>query len=213
MEADMAVQRALLIVDLQHDFCPGGALPAEGGHEIVPVVNKCIQEFKAAGYSVFASRDWHPEGSAHFQDRGGPWPPHCIQNSEGAEFHRDLNLPQDAIILTKGDDPEEDEGYSAFEGKTDDGKTLQMALEEAGIDEIFIGGLATDYCVRASAIDARREGFDVARCTVQRLMRELGLRGAVRGRAWKTTTRADTAAGRPSDLVDRQFAVDAPNRL
>jgi nicotinamidase/pyrazinamidase len=159
MEADMAVQRALLIVDLQHDFCPGGALPAEGGHEIVPVINECIQEFKAAGYPVFASRDWHPEGSAHFQERGGPWPPHCVQGTEGAEFHHDLNLPDDTIILTKGDDPEEDEGYSAFEGKTNDGKTLQEALEEAGIDEIFVGGLATDYCVRASALDAVKAGL------------------------------------------------------
>jgi nicotinamidase/pyrazinamidase len=155
----MSVTRALLIVDMQNDFCPGGALPAEGGHEIVPVINRSIRAFTEAGYPVFASRDWHPEGSSHFQERGGPWPPHCIQGTPGAEFHPELELPDSAVIITKGDDPDEDEGYSAFEGQSPDGQTLQQALENAGIEELFVAGLATDYCVRASALDAVRAGF------------------------------------------------------
>ena len=155
----MTVQRALLIVDVQHDFCPGGALPAQDGDEVVPVLNRCIEQFTNSGYPVFASRDWHPEGSAHFQERGGPWPPHCIQGTAGAEFHRDLNLPDDVVVITKGDDPEEDEGYSAFEGKSENGVLLGDSLAEAGIEELFIGGLATDYCIRASALDAVKAGF------------------------------------------------------
>lgn len=155
----MAARKALLIVDVQHDFCPGGALPAQEGDQVVPVLNDYARMFADAGHPVYASRDWHPEHSAHFQERGGPWPPHCIQGTEGAEFHRDLELPESAEVLTKGDDPEEDEGYSAFEGKTDDGKLLADELRRQDVDELFIGGLATDYCVRASAIDAVKNGF------------------------------------------------------
>lgn len=159
MEKAMSVNRALLIVDMQYDFCPGGALPAEGGHDIVPILNRSIAAFTEAGYPVFASRDWHPEGSAHFEERGGPWPPHCIQGTEGAEIHRALELPENAVMITKGDDPDEDEGYSAFEGRSADGKNLKDALESAGVEEVFIGGLATDYCVRASALDSVQAGF------------------------------------------------------
>lgn len=155
----MTAPRALLIVDVQHDFCPGGALPAENGDEVVPVLNRTIEAFIREGYPVFASRDWHPEGSAHFQERGGPWPPHCIQGTHGAEFHKDLRLPEDVIVITKGDDPDEDEGYSAFEGCTEHGASLQDALEESGVEEVFVGGLATDYCVRATALDAVKAGF------------------------------------------------------
>jgi nicotinamidase/pyrazinamidase len=155
----MTARRALLIVDVQHDFCPGGALPAEDGDAVVPVLNRTIEKFQAAGYPVFASRDWHPEGSAHFEERGGPWPPHCIQGSEGAEFHRNLELPDDVIVITKGVDPEEDEGYSAFEGTADDGSLLASKLKDDDVDEVFVAGLATDYCVRASALDAVKAGF------------------------------------------------------
>ncbi len=155
----MSIKRALLIVDVQHDFCPGGALPAEDGDAVVPVLNRTIEKFQAAGYPVVASRDWHPEQSAHFQERGGPWPPHCIQGTTGAEFHKDLELPADVVVITKGDDPDEDEGYSAFEGKTDDGKSLVETLHAEDIEEVFVGGLATDYCVRASALDAVKAGF------------------------------------------------------
>jgi nicotinamidase/pyrazinamidase len=155
----MAAKRALMVIDVQNDFCPGGALAVPGGDEVIPVLNQCIKEFVAAGYPVFASRDWHPEGSAHFQERGGPWPPHCIQGTEGAEFHKDLALPDSTVVVTAGDDPDEDEGYSAFEGKIPDGRPLADALSAEEVDEVFIGGLATDYCVRASALDAVKAGF------------------------------------------------------
>jgi nicotinamidase/pyrazinamidase len=155
----MAAKRALLVIDVQNDFCPGGALAVPGGDEVIPVLNQSIQKFVSAGYPVFASRDWHPEESAHFQARGGPWPPHCIQGTKGAEFHQDLELPDSTVVVTAGDDPEEDEGYSAFEGKVPDGRPLADALRAEGVDEVFIGGLATDYCVRASALDAVKAGF------------------------------------------------------
>jgi nicotinamidase/pyrazinamidase len=155
----MAAKRALLVVDVQNDFCPGGALEVPGGDEVIPVLNQCIRKFVAAGYPVYASRDWHPEGSAHFQERGGPWPPHCIQGTEGAKFHKDLSLSDSTVVVTAGDDPDEDEGYSAFEGTVPDGRLLADALRAEGVDEVFVGGLATDYCVRASALDAVKEGF------------------------------------------------------
>jgi nicotinamidase/pyrazinamidase len=155
----MAAKRALLVVDVQNDFCPGGALEVPGGDEVIPVLNQCIRKFVAAGYPVYASRDWHPEGSAHFQERGGPWPPHCIQGTEGAKFHKDLSLPSSTVVVTAGDDPDEDEGYAAFEGTVPDGRLLADALRAEGVDEVLVGGLATDYCVRASALDAVKEGF------------------------------------------------------
>jgi nicotinamidase/pyrazinamidase len=155
----MSVKRALLIVDVQNDFCPGGALPAQDGDAVVPVINKTIEKFTSADYPVIASRDWHPEQSAHFEQHGGPWPPHCIQGTEGAEFHRDLALPDDVVVISKGDDPSEDEGYSAFEGTTARGDSLAKQLRAEDVDEVFVAGLATDYCVRASALDAVKAGF------------------------------------------------------
>jgi nicotinamidase/pyrazinamidase len=155
----MTQSKALLLIDVQRDFCPGGALPAERGDEVVPPLNRAIAAARRAGLPIFASRDWHPPNSAHFQERGGLWPPHCVQGSPGAEFHPDLALPNDAIILDTGDDPEEDAGYSAFEGKTASGASLADELAKRGVDEIYIGGLATDYCVRASALDARKHGL------------------------------------------------------
>jgi nicotinamidase-related amidase len=132
---------------------------------VVPVLNRYIEQFLREGGRIYASRDWHPEGSAHFQELGGPWPPHCIQGSEGAQFHPDLKLPAEITVITKGDDPDEDEGYSAFEGKTPVGRLLSDDLHEHGIEEVYIGGLATDYCVNASAIDARRKGFNAVLLT------------------------------------------------
>jgi nicotinamidase/pyrazinamidase len=152
-------KKALLLVDVQRDFCSGGALPAQDGEAVVPVLNRYVERFSAVGYPIYASRDWHPENSAHFQARGGPWPPHCIQGSSGAEFHPDLDLPEDVVVITAGDLPDEDEGYSAFEGHTDDGTSFGDELRARGVDELYVGGLATDYCVRASALDARKHGF------------------------------------------------------
>ena len=146
---------ALLIVDIQNDFCPGGALDVPEGDKVIPIVNKWIEEAITAGIPVFASRDWHPPNHISFSDRGGPWPPHCIQGTHGAAFHRDLRLPSNVQIISKAHTPEK-ESYSAF-GDTD----LASRLRNAHVKRLWVGGLAQDYCVRASALDAIREGFDV----------------------------------------------------
>ena len=151
---------ALLVVDVQNDFCPGGALAVPEGDRVVPVLNRYIREAEAKGWQVYVSRDWHPPVTRHFKDQGGPWPPHCVENTEGARFHQHLTLPADAIVVTKGDNPR-DHGYSAFDGKTPEGKPFLADLREKGVHHLFIGGLATDYCVKHSVLDARRDGFDV----------------------------------------------------
>jgi nicotinamidase/pyrazinamidase len=154
----MAQGDALLIVDVQNDFCPGGALPVPDGDRVVPVLNRYIERFQGRGLPVFASRDWHPEVTRHFESEGGPWPPHCVAGTEGASFHPELRLPEDAEVVSKGTDPEDD-GYSAFEAATSDEVALEAALEAAGVSRLFVGGLATDYCVQASVRDAARRGF------------------------------------------------------
>jgi nicotinamidase/pyrazinamidase len=150
---------ALLLVDVQIDFCPGGALAVPGGDLIVPVLNDYVGRFDAMGLPVFASRDWHPPETAHFSGHGGPWPPHCVQHSDGAAFHPELRLPTDAMVVTKGTDPTDD-GYSAFEAAAADGRPLAGVLAERGVERLYVGGLATDYCVRASVLDALRHGLD-----------------------------------------------------
>ena len=152
---------ALLVVDVQHDFCPGGALAVAHGDRVVPVLNRCLADAMQQGVRVYASRDWHPAVSDHFAAYGGPWPPHCVQGTDGALFHPDLELPASTIVITKGDDPRE-HGYSAFDGHTADGRTLLEDLRAHQIDQICVGGLATDYCVRTSVLDARRAGLWVA---------------------------------------------------
>ncbi len=151
---------ALLIVDVQNDFCPGGALAVPEGDEVIPVINEYIRQFADLGAPVFASRDWHPRESKHFMAWGGPWPPHCIQNTPGAAFHPELVLPEDVIIITKGSDPTDD-GYSAFEGDDPHGLALEASLREHGVERVFVAGLATDYCVRASVLDALENELDV----------------------------------------------------
>lgn len=151
---------ALLIVDVQNDFCPGGALAVERGDRVVPVLNEYAARIDGEGGAVYASRDWHPSETRHFQSGGGPWPPHCIRNTEGAAFHPELALPAGAVIITKGDNPRDD-GYSAFDGHASDGRSLADLLRASRASRLLIGGLATDYCVRASVLDAIDQGFDV----------------------------------------------------
>jgi nicotinamidase/pyrazinamidase len=146
---------ALLIVDVQNDFCPGGALAVSKGDEVVPILNRWIEEAGAAGVPVFASRDWHPANHISFKQRGGPWPPHCIRDTFGAAFHPDLKLPPDVEVISKAETSDAD-SYSAF-GGTD----LSERLRDVGVKRLWIGGLAQDYCVRASALDAIKEGFEV----------------------------------------------------
>jgi nicotinamidase/pyrazinamidase len=151
---------ALLLVDVQTDFCPGGTLPVPGGDRVIPVLNRAIERFTARGRPVYASRDWHPPDTRHFLAFGGPWPSHCVAESIGAQFHPGLRLPEGATIVTKGQD-RTDDGYSAFEGVTGSGRTLAEELRLQGISSLYVGGLATDYCVRASVLDARRAGLNV----------------------------------------------------
>lgn len=146
---------ALLIVDVQLDFCPGGALPITDGDAVVPVLNRWIERAVRAGIPVYASRDWHPVGHLSFEEEGGPWPPHCLQDTDGARFHPDLALPETTIEITKGVRFDQDQ-YSAF-----DQTGLAHELRKRGITRIWLGGLAEDVCVSATALDARREGFEV----------------------------------------------------
>ncbi len=151
---------ALVLVDVQNDFCPGGSLAVPEGDRVVPVLNRYVGLFAAAGATIFASRDWHPVKTKHFQADGGAWPPHCVQGTSGAAFHPTLAVPGDAVIVSKGMDPELD-AYSAFQGEDPAGRPLAVALAERGLRRLCVGGLATDYCVRATVLDALREGFEV----------------------------------------------------
>ena len=150
---------ALVIVDVQNDFCPGGALAVNAGDEVVPVMNRYAERFARAGAAVFASRDWHPRQTKHFKEWGGVWPPHCVQGTRGAEFHAGLTLPPQTAIVSKGMDPDAD-AYSAFQAETADGTPFATALAVRGTRRLFIGGLATDYCVKATVLDARKHGFE-----------------------------------------------------
>ncbi len=152
--------RALLVVDVQNDFCVGGSLAVPGGDRVVEPINSLMSGCAEAGIPIFASRDWHPAESRHFADHGGPWPVHCVADSPGAAFHPGLHLPVDARIVSKGQAPDTD-GYSAFDGTLADGTGLREALAAGGVRELVVCGLATDYCVRASVLDGVRLGLRV----------------------------------------------------
>jgi nicotinamidase/pyrazinamidase len=152
--------RALLVVDVQNDFCAGGPLAMEGAEQVVVALNRHIAEATAAGLTVYAARDWHPAVTVHFAPQGGPWPVHCVQGTEGARFHPGLRLPPGTILVSKGADPD-GHGYSAFEGRTADGTALLVDLHARGIRHLLLGGLATDYCVRHTTLDALAGGLSV----------------------------------------------------
>jgi nicotinamidase-related amidase len=147
------VAEALIVVDFQNDFTPGGALAVSQGDEIADRVNELAADPRFD--LVIATRDWHPPGHGSFAEQGGPWPPHCVQDTEGAELHPALDRSRIDVVLDKGQDPGTD-GYSGFE---DTG--LEELLRERRIDKVTIVGLATDYCVKNTALDALRAGFDV----------------------------------------------------
>jgi len=151
---------ALVVVDVQNDFCAGGALPVPNAERVVSALNQYIDDAVANGVTVYASRDWHPAVSNHFRPFGGPWPVHCVGGTDGARFHPNIRLPATAIVITKGDGSK-NPGYSAFEGHTPDGKRFLTDLRERGITQLFVGGLATDYCVKHSVLDALAAGFQV----------------------------------------------------
>jgi len=164
----MAPKRALIIVDVQNDFCPGGSLAVPRGDEVVPPLNRLIELFQRRGEPIFATRDWHPENHCSFQPQGGMWPPHCVQNTQGAAFHPELKLPHSTHIISKGTDPQR-EAYSGFQG-TD----LRERLQQLRVEKVVIGGLALDYCVKATALDARQAGFQTE--VVQEAVRAVNVR-------------------------------------
>jgi len=151
---------ALVIVDVQNDFCPGGALGVREGDRVVPILSRYAERFAALGAPIFASRDWHPAETTHFRPYGGVWPPHCVQGTAGAAFHPDLVLPAGTEIVSKGMDPDAD-AYSCFDAEASDGLPFTAALGERGVSRLFIGGLATDYCVRATVVDGVQAGFEM----------------------------------------------------
>jgi nicotinamidase/pyrazinamidase len=154
-EASLGAGDALLIIDVQNDFCAGGRLAVPDGDAVVPMLNRWIAAARRARIPIVASRCWHPAGHVSFRERAGPWPPHCVQGTRGAEFHPALELPTGVLIVTKGEDPDRD-NYSDFHQTN-----LAEQLRRQGVHRLWVGGLALDYCVRATALDAIREGFEV----------------------------------------------------
>nr|VFJ97253.1 MAG: nicotinamidase/pyrazinamidase [Candidatus Kentron sp. H]VFJ97747.1 MAG: nicotinamidase/pyrazinamidase [Candidatus Kentron sp. H]VFK03085.1 MAG: nicotinamidase/pyrazinamidase [Candidatus Kentron sp. H] len=146
---------ALIIVDVQPDFCPGGALPIHEGDRVVPVINRWISAAVAKSIPIYASRDWHPVEHMSFEPYGGPWPAHCVQDTDGARFHPDLALPDATVKVTKGVRFDQDQN-SAF-----DQTGLAGQLRGNGVKRLWVTGLAEDVCVLATALDGRQEGFEV----------------------------------------------------
>lgn len=162
-------KEALIIVDLQNDFCPGGTLAVPKGNEVVPTLNMAVDLAKENKWGIYATRDWHPKNSDHFLQ----WPVHCLQNTKGAEFHPDLNL-KNAIIISKGMDPDDLEGYSGMRAVNESGITLHHLLQQKGVKRLFIGGLALDYCVKSTALEAAGLHYDTY--VIQDACRSVNLR-------------------------------------
>ncbi len=154
MQAELRQGDAVVAVDVQNDFCPGGALAVPDGDAVVAVLNRWMAAASEAGLPVIASRDRHPADHCSFTEQGGPWPPHCIRATEGAAFHPELDLPDDTIVVSKGESSERDQ-YSGF-----DDTGLADRLRSLGVERLWIGGLAQDVCVRASVLDACEAGFE-----------------------------------------------------
>ena|SRR4029078_3987715 len=147
-------KQALIVVDVQNDFCPGGTLAVAHGDEVVEPLNRLIDKFLKVGLPVYKTRDWHQPTTKHFQAYGGTWPVHCVQNTKGAEFHPSLRDDSRIHIISKG--LGDTDCYSGFD-ETD----LAQQLHNEGVEEVLVGGLATDYCVKNTVLDARKNGFQV----------------------------------------------------
>ena len=148
--------KALIIVDIQNDFCPGGTLAVSDGDVVVAPVNVLIASFERAGSPVFLTRDWHPENHCSFSAHGGIWPAHCITGSDGAAFHPRLNVPNTAVIISKADKKDRD-AYSGFEGTN-----LDSELKALGVTGLIVAGLATDYCIKNTVLDALKLGYETS---------------------------------------------------
>ena len=177
---------ALIIVDYQNDFCPGGALAVDGADEIAPLLNAYAKAFSRSGAPIYATRDWHPSNHTSFKAQGGIWPPHCVRGTKGAEFSPQLSLPAGTRVISKATSASE-EAYSGF-----DGTDLAHDLRAKGITRLFVGGLATEYCVKSTVLDALEHGFDVVLLTdsirgvklkpedSENAIREMLMKGAIR---------------------------------
>lgn len=150
---------ALLLIDLQNDFFPGGALAVPGADSLITPINTYIKHFSRQGWSILATRDWHPAHHTSFTEQQGPWPAHCVQGSRGAQFHSDLVMPPGMMVISKGTDPRKD-ARSGF-----DGTSLADRLEDLHVQTLFVLGLATDYCVKHTVIDGCTHGFRVVLLT------------------------------------------------
>ena len=159
-------KQALIVVDVQNDFCPGGTLAVPHGDEVIAPLNRLIDEFLERGAPVYKSRDWHPATTKHFAAYGGTWPVHCVQNTHGAEFHPALRDDPRISVVSKG--LGDTDCYSAFD-ETD----LATQLQKQGVEEVVVGGLATDYCVKNTVLDALKHGFKVK--AIENAMRAVDL--------------------------------------
>ncbi|MCS7244357.1 MAG: nicotinamidase [Candidatus Calescibacterium sp.] len=146
---------ALIVVDMQNDFLPGGSLEIPNSDTIIPVVNEYIKFFEARGLAVIYTRDWHPENHISFKENGGRWPRHCVQNTWGSEFHPQVYLPKNYLVISKAFYPDL-EAYSGFQDTE-----LNQKLNEMGIKNLFVCGVATDYCVLNTVLDAINLGYKV----------------------------------------------------
>lgn len=155
MRVGLTRESALVVVDMQEDFCEGGSLPVRGCRALVDKINKYIDYFRNAGLAVIATRDWHPPNHTSFKERGGPWPAHCVAGSKGAQFVEGLKLPEDVIVVSKATEPDI-EAYSAFKLTP-----LHYILASRGVKRLFITGVATDYCVKETAVEALKLGYEV----------------------------------------------------
>ncbi len=155
MKLKLSKADALIVVDVQRDFCPGGSLAVPEGDTVVPVLNRYMDKFGLKYLPVFATRDWHPENHISFKAYGGIWPVHCVKETDGAKFHPELKLPGSAGIVSKATTPGK-EAYSGFQGTR-----LKSMLQRLKVRRVFVGGLATDYCVKNTVLDALKAGFTV----------------------------------------------------
>ena len=192
--------KALLIIDFQNDFTSGGALEVPEGDEVAEPVKRLADQFDV----VVATRDWHPPDHASFETQGGPWPVHCVQGTHGAQLHPAMeDVALDAMVDVGRE--RDDEGYSGFE-KSD----LAQILRDHDVDEVYVCGLATDYCVRASAIDARREGFDVT--VVEDAIRGVDVREGDSERALRDIREAGARSATSEEVLARLGAAAANPR-
>jgi len=190
---------ALLVIDMQYDFLPGGSLGVPEGDQVLAPVNALMAKFAARGLPVYASRDWHPENHCSFTERGGPWPPHCVAETRGAAFSDELLLPADTVIISKADTVDVD-AYSAFNGTA-----LADHLRQHGIRRVFVCGLATDYCVLNTALDARANGFETV--IVPEAMRAVNVQSEDGDRALAQMRAAGATTAALADLGEETAAA------